>query len=265
MRQLIRFSYGLFTTMFCLVAFSHTVYAQELPPLLRETAINDLNQRQTGLGRPLTWSYRIITADTSALGCEQAAPGAPLAGVQRVYIIDLEYPNATFTYHITEDAARLVPCTPGLLDPIPSSGFTILPPTPSFAADYAYAATTCADISGLAEPRLQIGEFGLVRTGDPVRLYENYAPPGPPIDTLPPLSVFFVLAGPECTVERDVWWQVEWQGTRGWLQESRLGGYYFADPVSSTALNVQIPPTPTPTSPPSPTPTATLTPSPTET
>ncbi len=234
-------------------------HAQELPPLLRETVIYDLNQRQPGLGRPLTWRYQVVTADTTALGCGLATRAGPLAGAERVYIITLEYPNIEYTYHITADATRLVPCTPGLLDPIPAPGYTIRPPTPSFAADYGFQDTTCGDMGGIAEPRLQIGTFGLVREGDPARLYENYQPANQRLDTIPPLGVFFVLAGPICTLERDVWWFVEWQGAQGWLRESRLGGYYFADPLGAI-LEIEVPPTPSPTLPPSATPTATLTP-----
>jgi WD40 repeat protein len=87
----------------------------------------------------------------------------------------------------------------------------------------------------------------------------------PRLGTLKPLDSFFVLAGPECTFDGNLWWRIDWGGILGWTPESRLGGYYFVDPVPPDQVDVNIPPTPSHTPTLTSTPTATLTPSQTPT
>lgn len=234
-----------------------TAYAQSVPVPLREKVIADLNERIPDVGRPDGWRYQIIVSNNQNLGCEIAPVGLPLTPVSRVYIIELLYPTTSYTYHISEDGAIVVPCD----SKIPDVDVTPHVPTaavPQMPAQYEYTSSTCPpEYEGFAEPTLEVGRFGLVRAAaDPVRLRESFSEQSPIMDTVPGMSRFYVLAGPECTIGGFVWWQIEWDGQVGWIAESRLGEYYFVDPLQPSEVSAEIPPTPSPTV----TPTATLTP-----
>jgi WD40 repeat protein len=241
------------------------VFAQDVPAPIRETAIADLNLRIPGAGRPLAWTYQTTLATDSNLGCSLLPAGTGLAQPILIYVITLEYPNAAYTYHISNDRTRVVPCDAD----IPQSSEAVPRPTlspPTTFANYGYISTTCpVDFQGYNPTRLVIGGFGFARVGDPVHIYQDANPTSPRLGTLNPLDSFYVLAGPECTADGGVWWRIDWGGILGWTPESRLGGYYFVDPVPPDQVNVVIPPTPSQTPTFTLTPTATLTPSPTPT
>ena len=259
----------------CLVGIimvvASTVHAQDVPVPLREKVIADLNERIPDVGRPDGWRFRIIVSNNQNLDCESAPVGLPLTPVSRVYVIELLYPTASYSYHITENGAIIVPCS-GQIPDVDVVPFAPTAAVPQMAAQYGYTSTTCApEFEDLAPPKLVIGRFGLVRAAaDPVRMRESFNEQSPVIVTVPGMSRFYVLAGPECTIGGFVWWQVEWEGQVGWIPESRLGDYYFVDPLEPADMSVIVPPTPTatatltatatPTSTPTLTPTRTATP-----
>jgi|GEM_PF-4718756 len=235
-------------------------HAQDnLPPDVREAAIADLNNRVPNAGRPVAWTYTSISVDNTNLGCDLAPVGASL-NIIRVFVITFTVPNGdTYVYHVTDDAQQVQPCDPkiGFETPTPAL------PTPTLsaplnAASYGYVSQTCPADFGerYAATRLTVGQFAYARAGDPVYLRPDPNPASFFTETFNALDLFFILAGPECTQDGSVWWQIEWQGTVGWIQESRLGGYYFVEPITAQELGVIIPPTPSLT----PTPTATFTP-----
>jgi len=243
--------------------------AQDLPAPVREAALADLHARVAGLGRPLGWTYSLIVADNSNLACPSAPLGQTLTPLIEVYIITFDYPNAvTYTYHVSEDAAFVVPCDPKLPLTTLATPAPLLLATPQNFPDFAYVSSTCpSDFRGYTPPRLRLGAFGIAQTGDPVFLRETPSAQGRRLDTLPARSAFFILGGPECTPDGNVWWRGEWAGQVGWVQESRLGGYYFLAPASPQEVGIVLRPTPSatpaPSLTPSPSPTFTATPSPT--
>lgn len=255
------------------LSMASTATAQpKMPPDIREVAIADLNARVSGVGRPASWQYQIITSDNSNLGCNLVASGRSITPILRVFVITLNYPNGvSYVYHVSSDAQRVIACDRKLINVEPQAG-DILAPTamaPANPAQYGYQSTTCpAGLSAYTQPRLQIGGFGLsLVAGETIFLHETFDRDSTIVSSVPPLQVFYVLAGPECSQSSLVWWQVELNGTVGWLTESRVGNFYFVDVLAASSVDVAVPPTFTPTVPPSPTPTptATLTPSPTAT
>lgn len=269
-RSPVRKTFGILCLWVLLMALPGLVHAQDnLPPDVREAAIADLTARQPSLGRPNSWTYRLISIDNTNLGCDLIA-GTATTGFVNVYVISFGFPNGeTYTYHVTDDAQTVLPCDPK----VPYQTPTPAPPTPTLGApvnlaQYGYVSQSCPAEFGtrFAETRLTIGEFAFVRAGDPVYVRPEPSEAAFFSATLPALDAVFVLAGPECSADGSVWYRVEWRGETGWIQESRLGGYYFVEPISAAELGVIIPPTvtltPTPTNTftPTNTPTATLTP-----
>lgn len=258
-------------SIFCLIALGILLVCaapaaaqDDMPAPVRESAIADLNRRIPDIGRPTAWNYQIINSDNQNLGCPTAPPGFAMLLTQ-VYVVELIYPNGTYVYHVSADAQRVVPCDPKIPAITPQPTVLTTLSAPQSPAEYGYLSTSCpAELKGFSPARLEIGGFGLARAGgDPVILRQNFAITSPSLGVLPPLDRFYVLAGPECTGDGVVWWKIEWQGRVGWTAESRLGGYYFVEPISRNFVNVTVPPTAIPTASPTFTPTATPTPTPT--
>ena len=240
-----------------LMAVSSAGAQDDIPVPLREKVIADLNERIADVGRPNGWRYSIIVSNNQNLDCASAPIGLPLTPVSRVFIIELLFPTTSYTYHISENGEIVVPCDAKLPN-VNVAPFVPTAAVPQMPAQYNYTSTSCpVEFVGFVEPMLEIGEFGMVRAAaDPVRLRESFNEQSPIIQTVPGMSRFFVLAGPECTIGGFVWWQVEWNNQVGWITESRLGEYYFVDPLRPSQVVVTVPPTPSPTI----TPTATFTP-----
>lgn len=251
------------TCLWMVLSVGQALAQNDLPAEVREAAIADLNARIPGLGRPSFWQFQIGTSNNTNLGCDLIPSGQGLASPIRVYIVDFVYPNgARYTYRITSDLTYILPCDLKLTSLTPAATPTQVLSTPANPAQYAYTSQTCpAELDGYTPSRIQVGQFGLARVGDPVILYSNFDATSSRIATISNLNMMYILAGPECTpTDGVVWWQVEWNGQVGWTAESRLGGYYFLDPLTVEQAGISVPPTQT--LPPTATPTLTATPSP---
>jgi hypothetical protein len=248
----------------CLLSGQISFAQQELPIPIREAAIAELNSRLPAAGRPSSWSYNMISSDNVNLECPEVAQGAALTPIVQVYVIDLVYTNASYTYYVSMDGSIVLPCDRDIpvnqvRTVVPMSS----PVVPASVAEFGYVSATCpADFRAFTAPRLQVGGFGMtIAAGDPAYFYELPDSSSTQFANLPQRTAFYILAGPECG-EGQVWWKVESEGRIGWTAESRLGGYYFIEPLRPDQVDVTIPPTASPTLPPTltPTPTATFTP-----
>ncbi len=88
---------------------------------------------------------------------------------------------------------------------------------------------------GAPPPQMVIGEAGrvVVARGIPNRLRDAAGTEGSIIGTIPEGAVFAVLSGPVCA-EEYLWWEVNFDGQRGWTAEGEPGNYYI-EPIELEA------------------------------
>jgi hypothetical protein len=158
-----------------------------------------------------------------------------------VYVVNLYYPNAVYTYHVSGDARTVIACggtsTAGSGGGQITTGPTAAPGNTTVTnpanPNSSYRSATCpANFVGYAAPRLYVGALGQVEAGGVNNIIrQNYGRSSQPTGAeMPPGSTFTVVGGPECTGaslnEAILWWQVTYNGTTGWTAES-LNGEYF--------------------------------------
>lgn len=183
-------------------------------PQLIDSALADLSQR---VGRALTlddlinWTFTQSNYPDASLGCPQ--PGLVYAqmitpGVQFV----LTYAGNNYDYRISADRTLVVLC-----------GVTAAPPTPADencppAGDAAYLL-----------PRVSVGGQARVTEGGiPNLMRSGPGQSGSVVGEIPPGGVFAVLDGPRCsTLDKLIWWQVNYNGTLGWTAEGQAGEYWI--------------------------------------
>jgi hypothetical protein len=94
-------------------------------------------------------------------------------------------------------------------------------------------ATLQASCPGSPSPtRLRIGIVGQVTEGGlPSRLRSEPNTSAEVLVSIPPLEEFTVVEGPQCDEEQQLrWWQVDYQGSVGWIAEG-VGDEYYLEPV----------------------------------
>lgn len=78
---------------------------------------------------------------------------------------------------------------------------------------------------GSLPPRLTVGKIAQVTPGDANRLRSS--PTGGVIGTIPGGTLVMVIGGPKCGANNFTFWQVEFDGKRGWTAESNTSEYWL--------------------------------------
>jgi hypothetical protein len=201
---------------FCLVP-ALTVGAQNNPPPQLTNALADLSAQ---VGKTVTladlqnWTFDQQNFPDSSLGCPK--PGLAYSqivtpGVQFM----LTYGGKVYDYRVTLDGQNVILCST-------TDAPETLPPCPP-PDDPAYLA-----------PRLAINAQGrVVPGGIPNNVREQPGTSAKKIGEIPPAAVFTVMDGPRCsTLDKIVWWKVNFNGLQGWTPEGQSGTYWI-EPVDA--------------------------------
>lgn len=211
----------------CLLIPSFVLLAQT--PQAIDSALADLSQR---VGHPvaindlLDWTFAQSNYPDASLGCPQ--PGAAYAqvvtsGVQFM----LTYAGNVYDYRVSADRSTVILCSTNAA-PTPNPSVNCPPP-----GDAAYL-----------PPRLTIGQQARVTEGGiPNLLRDGPGQSGKLLGEIPSGGVFNVLDGPRCsTLDKIIWWQVNYNGTVGWTAEGQTGSYWL-EPLSPPNAAATLPPT----------------------
>jgi len=179
-------------------------------------ALRDLSARA---GKNITvndldnWSYEQALFDDASLGCPQ--PGMIYAQVKTSgFKFTITYAGTDFDYRVSNDQTIVIACGSTLAPPV----VPVCPPP----GDAAYL-----------QPRLTIGAQGRVEnSGYPNVVRDQPGTSGRYLGEIPPSALFTVQAGPQCsTLDKIVWWQVNYNNTLiGWTAEGKDGDYWLEPP-----------------------------------
>lgn len=198
------------------------VLAQAPEPI--NAALRDLGAR---FGKTIAvtdldnWSFEQNLYGDTSLGCPQ--PGQAYAQMQvSGFKFTLTYAGNDYDYRVSNDQSIVILC-----------GSTVAPPpVPSCPPP---------DDPAYLPPRLTIGAQGRVEnSGFPNVVRDQPGTSGNYLGEIPPGALFTVQDGPRCsTLDKIVWWQVNYNNTLiGWTAEGKDGDYWLEPP--------DFVPTPTP-------------------
>ncbi len=203
------------------------VMAQSAPDQIN-VALEDLStltNRTVTLTQVEAWNYQQTVYASPALGCPQQ--GVSYADVQTSgFQFIITYGGTVYDYRVSEDESIVVLCgtapAPVTVPPCPP------PDDPDFLA-----------------PRLSKGmDAQVVEGGLPNVMREQPGSSSQPLGQIPPQDSFVVLDGPRCTtLDKIVWWQINYNNLIGWTGEGQDGEYWL-EPLGTVAA-----PTATPTAP----------------
>src|SRR5690606_19339913 len=88
-----------------------------------------------------------------------------------------------------------------------------------------------ASCPGLLPSRLTVGLLGRVTPGGPNNVRATASAQAQQLGQIPGEGVFTVLSGPQC-VEGMAWWEVDYNGLRGWTAEGQ-GSTYWLEPAQA--------------------------------
>lgn len=213
----------------CLVLLA-PVLARAQTPQLMDSALADLSQR---VGRTVTlndltnWTFAQSSYPDTSLGCPQ--PGITYAqvitpGVQFM----LTYAGNIYDYRVSGDRTAIILCSVTPAPPTPAS--ENCPP----AGDAAYL-----------PPRLRVGGQARVTEGGiPNLMRSGPGQSGSVVGEIPPGGQFAVLDGPRCsTLDKLIWWQVNYNGVAGWTAEGQAGEYWL-EPLGAGGVLTTATPAP---------------------
>lgn len=218
------------------VMLAGSALAQGAPDPIND-ALADFNQR---IGRTLTlndfnWSWEQQRYSDTSLGCPQE--GEVYAQVEVVgYRFLFTWNNEIYDYRVSADRSLLVFCGATPIDAAQE--------TPVADEDEAYSNPLCpAPPAGITymQTRLSTGIQARVQPGLPNRVRAEPSTTGAITGEIPGSGIFTVLNGPTCDVEGYVWWEIDYDGFRGWTSEGR-GGTYFIEPLPPAALPAALAP-----------------------
>ncbi len=200
-------------------------WAQDTPEPIREAAIRDLQNRVPNIGRPVSWSHRLINdVDNSALGCNLVGGGQAIQPTN-VYVVSLNYDDTTYFYHVLPDASALVPCDARLLSNAPGQAATENQDT--CAADSPIVANAAAEVVFSTALRAEAVPDAAILT------------------TLASGQTITILSGPICEGNR-VWRQATVGGGGGntgfVLERDNDLGFFPITPAQSALTNTDINP-----------------------
>ena len=174
------------------------------------------------------WRWEQASFNDTSLGCP--APDQSYAQVQTVaYIFTIVYAGTTYDYRVSVDQSIVVLCGQSQADgelPVPG-------------ADGPYSNSLCPPPAE-GQPAFMRSRVNLdvqARGTLPVnRLRSEPSVNGALVTEMPSNTLFTIVGGPNCDAEEGiVWWQVDYDGTRGWTAESQAGEYYL-EPLPGLAL-----------------------------
>lgn len=209
--------------VFAALSIMMPVMAQTAPDQI-EVALNDLGERTNRtitLTQVEAWNYQQTVYASPALGCPQQ--GVAYADVQTSgFQFIITYGGTVYDYRVSEDESIVVLCgtapAPVTVPPCPP------PDDPDFLA-----------------PRLSKGmEAQVIAGGLPNVMREQPGSSSQPLGQIPPEDPFIVLDGPRCTtLDKTVWWQINYNNLIGWTGEGQDGDYWL-EPLGDDTM-----PTPT--------------------
>lgn len=226
----------LILSVLALMMLAGSALAQGAPDPIND-ALADFNQR---IGRTLTlndfnWSWEQRRFPDTSLGCPQA--GEVYAQVEVVgYRFLFTWNNEIYDYRVSADRSLLVFCGATPVDQTQE--------TPVEDDDEAYSNPLCpAPPAGITymQTRLSTGIQARVQPGLPNRVRAEPSTTGAITGEIPGGGIFTVLNGPACDAEGYVWWEIDYDGFRGWTAEGR-GGTYFIEPLPPAALPANLAP-----------------------
>lgn len=203
------------------------VMAQSAPDQIN-AALDDLStltNRMITLAQVEAWNYQQTVYASPALGCPQS--GVSYADVQTSgFQFIITYGGTVYDYRVSEDESIVVLCGTA---PAPVT----VPPCPP------------PDDAAFLAPRLSKGmEAQVIAGGLPNVMREQPGSSSQPLGQIPPQDSFVVLDGPRCTtLDKIVWWQINYNNLIGWTGEGQDGEYWL-EPLGTAA-----PATATPTAP----------------
>lgn len=205
----------------CLLIPALAVYAQA--PESINSALDDLSRR---VGRLITladldnWTFAQSIYPDGSLGCPQ--PGQMYAQVQTSGMqFLLTYGGTIYDYRVSSDRQIVILCGTTAAPVTIAPGVTCPPP----------------DDAAYLPPRLSVGAQARVTADADI---PNNVRQGPGQSTaktgeIPPGGVFTVLDGPRCTtLDKLIWWQVDYNGLVGWTVEGQAGDYWL-EPLDALA------------------------------
>ena len=201
------------------------VTAQNAPDQI-SAALEDLStvvNRTVTLTLVDSWNYQQTVYASPALGCPQQ--GMSYADVQTSgFQFIITYSGTVYDYRVSEDESIVVLCGTA---PAP---VTVPPCPPPGDAEF-------------LPPRLsKDSEAQVIAGGLPNVLREQPGSSSQPLGQIPPEDSFIVLDGPRCTsLDKIVWWQINYNNLIGWTGEGQDGEYWL-EPLTDGA-------TPTPSVP----------------
>lgn len=211
----------------CLLIPSLALRAQA--PQAIDSALADLSQR---VGHTVTlndlqnWTFSQSNYPDTSLGCPQ--PGVGYAQVMTLGVqFMLTYSGNVYDYRVSADRSIVILCGTNAA-PTSVPGANCPPP----------------DDAAYLPPRLSIGQQARVTEGGtPNLLRDGPGQSGKLLGQIPPGGVFTVQDGPRCsTLNKLIWWQVNYNGTVGWTAEGQAGSYWL-EPLTPQNVTATLPPT----------------------
>ncbi|MBZ0294853.1 MAG: WD40 repeat domain-containing protein [Anaerolineae bacterium] len=213
------------------------VAAQGAPDQIN-AALEQLSQR---VGRTLTlddldWRWAQEDFGDASLGCPQEGQSYAQV-VTPGYIFTFELEGIRYEYHVSADRSIVRLCSESEIS-------DVLDPTPTVDPNYVDPFTLCPNPEEgvVYQPtRMTIDIQAQVATGTPLRdLHEQPGLASISVAQIPPSAVFHIDNGPQCA-NGLLWWQVNYDGTIGWVAEGEAGAYWI-EPVPGRALPADLVP-----------------------
>ncbi len=208
---------------------AYAALAQQ-PPDTIDAALADLS-KQVGKNVTVTdldnWTFSGELFPDTSLGCPKSGQMYAQVQTSAVQFI-LVYESVSYDYRVSADKNIVVLCS--------STGVT--PPCPP------------PDDPAYLPPRLSVGTQGrVVTTGIPNNIRQQPGSSSQLLGEIPPGATFNVSGGPSCsTLDKIVWWKVDYNGISGWTAEGKDKEYWL-EPLTLTGTAVPSPSAPQPITP----------------
>ncbi len=214
-----------------MVIFAAVPALAQNPPDPINAALEDLSNRvnrTVTLSQVAEWNYQQSVYPSPALGCPQ--PGIAYADVLTSgFQFIITYAGTVYDYRVSDDKSIVVLCGTA---PAPA---TVPPCPPANDADF-------------LPPRLSKGiQARVIANGLPNIIREQPGSSSKLLGQIPPNDTLIVIDGPRCTtLDKIVWWQVNYNNLIGWTGEGQSGTYWLEPanvgltPTAPTPENVVI-------------------------